>query len=100
MYRRSVPVFTGDHHIGCSVRGVSGKSKRFHDKYRIQGEKDNSFSTLRKELVLRQKSKTGCMYWKSTGYIVLNRWKNWMKMWSCTFDDWELGSDKVQGNVI
>lgn len=47
VYRRRAPVFTGDHYIGCSVRGVSGKSKRFHDKYRIQGEKDNSFSTLR-----------------------------------------------------
>lgn len=27
-------------------------------------------------------SKTGCMYWKTTGYIALNSWKNWMKMWS------------------
>ena len=86
-----------DCHIGCTVRGISGKSKRFHDKYRIQGEKDNSCSRLRKELVLRQKKtrKTGCMYCKSTGSIALNSWKNLMKMWSCAFDDRELGSDKV-----
>lgn len=97
----------GDCHIGCTVRGVSGKSKIFHDKYRIQGEKDNSCSRLRKKACFKAKkpkkkqtSKTGCMYCKSTGYIALNSWKNWRKMWSWVFDDRELGSDKVQGNVL
>lgn len=45
----------GDCHIGCTVRGVSGKSKIFHDKYRIQGEKDNSCSRLRKKACFKAK---------------------------------------------